>query len=122
MLALLLFCIPGLVIALSASLGVELCPTRSFGLTCPGCGLGGASLMILRGEWIAAHLRHPLVIPTVALAGLGWLSIVFEVVGHPWERALPLTSRPVIVAGTGIGMGLILVWVARLAGFIAPLP
>ncbi len=46
------------------------------GIPCPGCGMGKASVLFLRGSLYESLIEHPLAIPfTVAtLAALFWLS------------------------------------------------
>ena len=47
------------------------CPSRRFlGARCPGCGIGHATLALLRGDWKAAYRRNPLAF--IALPLLVW--------------------------------------------------
>jgi hypothetical protein len=43
------------------------------GIPCPGCGLTRAAIALLRGDWAAALLLHPLALVLAFEAGALWL-------------------------------------------------
>ncbi len=72
-------CVLGAGVAHVALTGVGfagwMCPFyQATGWPCPGCGLGRACVLLLRGEWIAAlrlHAFAPLLLLTLAVLGAG---------------------------------------------------
>ena len=52
------------------------CPIRRFlKVRCPGCGMGHATLALLRGDWKTAYRRHPLVFVVIPLLVLGVIDV-----------------------------------------------
>ena len=99
------------------STGFELCPTRYLGFSCPGCGLGRATLALFLGDVVAAHRLHPLVIPCLGLftwlylwAGAQLLNLSFTERIDPRERI----PKPVWIGMAGL---LLALWIARYAGW-----
>lgn len=59
----------------AAGLGGWPCPFyRATGWPCPGCGLGRACALLLRGDWresLRAHAYAPVLLLTLAVLGIG---------------------------------------------------
>lgn len=69
------------------------CMFRSLtGISCPGCGMGKASLLISQGDYLDAFLMNPLAIPFVfaAISAIIWLTLDLI---RKKETFLPLLSR-----------------------------
>jgi hypothetical protein len=100
-----------------AATGVTLCPTAGlFGIPCPGCGLGRATLAALTGHFAEAMSYHPLffVVSPIYLLLLGSLGWQFVSGSAPrWPR---LPERLLLLGTVGLGVALAAVWVVRLLG------
>lgn len=77
----------------SAGLGGWPCPfLQATGWPCPGCGLGRACVLLVRGEWLPAlrlHAFAPVLIVTLAVLGAGLLlhGRAYEVF-HAWVQRI----------------------------------
>jgi hypothetical protein len=107
-----------------AATGVTLCPTAGlFGIPCPGCGLGRATLAALSGHFAEAMRYHPLFfvvspIYLFLLLSLGWQFVTGN--APRWPR---LPERLLLVATVGLGVALVAVWALRLLGALGgPVP
>lgn len=98
--------------------GIDLCPSRYVGLTCPGCGLGRASIALFSGDLLGAHFAHPLVLPCLFI--VVWLHIWAAVtIYRPAHAAAfdPMRRLPTIFWLSFI-FTLIFVWIGRSAGWL----
>ena len=115
---------PPAALLLGRTLGLELCLTRYIGWTCPGCGLGRASVALLSGDLQAAHQAHPLVVPCLVV--FAWLYLWAAVTVFRPERAAAIDPTRRLPAPLWVGLGLLLVgvWIGRSAGWMSlpPLP
>lgn len=104
--------------------GVELCPSRYMGWTCPGCGLGRASIALLSGDVWTAHQAHPLVVPCLVVVGWLYLWAVATVFLPERSAAIDPTRRLPAPIWLGLGLLLLLVWVGRSLAWtgLPPLP
>ena len=57
----------------------------TIGFPCPGCGSTRAVVMLLRGEFLQAHIMHPLI--TVSLVSIAYYSI-----RHIFFRKIAITT------------------------------
>lgn len=92
--------------------GPTVCPFALFtGTACPGCGMTRAASRLIRGDFAAAMSFHPLVPAIVVVALGGWIWLLLRRTG----RVQPLSNR--VLNGILIAtlVGLIGVWIARLA-------
>lgn len=109
----------GPVLAIAAFLALIPYPTCIVRLTvgqpCPACGLTRAALSLLRLDFAAATHWHPLALPlTLAAVATGVSALVLK--EPAWKSFVRYTLG-------GSGVALILVWVARFAGFFGgPVP
>ena len=113
-----------LAVVLGWLLGVDLCPTRYAGWTCPGCGLGRASIALLSGDVSAAHQAHPLVIPCLAVVGWLYLWAVASVFWPARSAAIDPTRRLPGPFWVAFALLLVVIWVGRNLGWawLPPLP
>jgi len=91
------------------------CPIKAtLGVPCPGCGLGTAMLLLLRGEWRAAISTHAFA-PSFLL-GFALMGAVSALPGRLHREAVcriaALERRTGIV--TFVLLGLVVYWGARL--------
>jgi hypothetical protein len=92
---------------------VPLCPCAIvLGVPCPGCGLGRASLALLRGRLHEAFALHPLVV--VSWPVLGWAGARLVISGDVRPRLEP---RTLSVLGWLLLWAFVMVWLARFAGY-----
>ena len=106
------------ILALSVVFDFPFCPVAALGgVPCPGCGLGRATLALLRGDVHGALHLHPLVlvvIPAMTVAGAARFG---RVAVSPRASALAVTGAGALLAA------LVVVWAARFAGaFGGPVP
>ncbi|MBX3268822.1 MAG: DUF2752 domain-containing protein [Sandaracinaceae bacterium] len=113
---------PGILLALIVA-GVPLCPTKNFfGIPCPGCGMTRATEAMLTGDFWGMLRLHPLApfIVPVAIYMFGRATLVsaglIDGRGKDWLGKLP---NPVWFT---VGVLLIGLWIARLAGFLGGHP
>jgi hypothetical protein len=99
------------VLSLSVVFDFPFCPFAALaGVPCPGCGLGRATLALLRGDVHAALHLHPLVLVAVpALLVAAAAQVVRVNVSHR-VRSLLATSAGVLV------IALFAVWGVRFTG------
>jgi hypothetical protein len=104
---------PALICSLLALVPFSTCLVKiATGLPCPACGMTRASLHALHGDLRGSLALHPLAIPAaVALA----VAVVLAVALRPGH---PLWERYVRVALTVFGVAFVVVWAARLRGFL----
>jgi hypothetical protein len=106
------------VIALSVVFDFPFCPFAALaGVPCPGCGLGRATLALLRGDVHSALDLHPLVLVAVpAMLVAATAQVVRVNVSHR-VRSLLATSAGVLV------VALFVVWGVRFTGGLGgPVP
>jgi hypothetical protein len=90
---------------------VPLCPFAAFlGVPCPGCGLGRATLSILRGDLTAALALHPLVL----VATPGAIALALHATSR--RHASQSRERLVAVCSAALLVLMLAVWVSRFAG------
>ena len=92
------------------------CPLRATcGLPCPGCGLGRAGVLLLRGEWSSAVATHPFA-PLLVLAILlmcGALVLPARA-HHRLVQSVAILEQTTYVS-LGILSYLVLFWLWRIA-------
>ncbi|MEE2829199.1 MAG: DUF2752 domain-containing protein [Myxococcota bacterium] len=118
-----LFALPSVVL-LGKALNIELCVTRYFNFSCPGCGLGRASLALFSGDLATSWAMHPLA--PMALVLLSWFAlwVALEILGLPVARRIDpqrlVPSRVWMI----IGLLFLLFWLARFGPWLGlpPLP
>ena len=79
--------------------GATLCPFRLLtGLPCPGCGMGHALVLALRGDFSASWRFHPLGLPLLVLwtAWLGWGAFNLARGRTFSDGFLPVLRRPAL--------------------------
>ena len=116
---------------LFASLGavfashIPVCPSAGlFGVPCPGCGMGRATLALLRGDLGAALHLHPLV-PLAAPVFIGFaLASAWSYVRGPVQPPRSARAeRAISAVALACVVGLLVVWLARFFGaFGGPVP
>jgi hypothetical protein len=59
------------------------CPVRhAFGIPCPGCGLGRAGALLLRGQWTASLQMHAFAGPLIAAVMLFAVAAILPATGR----------------------------------------
>ncbi len=92
--------------------GPTICPLAlATGMACPGCGMTRAAGHLLRGDFAAAIVYHPLVPAIALLATVGWVWFVLRRSG----RVQPMSNRMLNGVLIATLIALLAVWVTRLA-------
>jgi hypothetical protein len=105
--------------------GVPLCP---FALVtrhpCPGCGLGRATLAMLRGDFGEAVHAHPLapILAPAIIGALAYNAFSYVTKGR-WAATEAIGGRVATASATTLFVAMIAVWIARFFGaFGGPVP
>jgi hypothetical protein len=106
------------VIALSVVFDFPFCPFAALaGIPCPGCGLGRATLALLRGDLHAALHLHPLVLVAVP-------AMVVAAATHFGHVTVNRRASTLLTASAGVlVVALFIVWGVRFTGGLGgPVP
>src|SRR5262245_2252643 len=112
--------VPLVVLTLAVAIGLPLCPSAFvLHIPCPGCGLGRATMALLRGDLATASAMQPAWFVVLPLLGapLGWVAVQYVTTG----RSTP--PRWALIALVASFVALFAVWSARLHGALGgPVP
>jgi hypothetical protein len=97
------------------ALRVPLCPVAAlFGMPCPGCGLGRATLALAHGDVRGALAFHPLVLVVLPTLALGTVRVLRSPQVRRPARARSATLFA--IAAAALLAALIGVWISRFFG------
>jgi hypothetical protein len=98
----------------------------STGLPCPGCGLTRSVVSFAHGQWSEAVYYHPLgplfFIAFVAIAAGGVLQFFYPRQVTGWTSKLLEQKTLTLLSASLLGVALITIWLARLAGWLPSPP